>query len=293
MKKLLVQLGISLAVLVAGAFVGVIVEQKRGKEETKIRYLDYDISYRRQVIDRPTIAGRKLEVFLDGKPIEHLSQVWVSIYNYSDQNYEKVPVFIELSPKTDDPLQIIAEDWVGPGGAPELVEHADVVHKPSVPGGSRYGYSLHVANKSAPFSDPVFRVSYLLLGKTEPKVDVAIRKPGLQERELDYGLVIIEQRSWLEEINPLASVLGMLTLYAVVMFVTFRIVRKKQAKQDEKLQAALIESLSQGEVQGVPIGQLEPSVLAGHIFKVVLRWRRESIPRIFRNISPIPKPEID
>lgn len=152
--KVLIQFIVSIAVLAVGTVVGIYVEKHTSEEKGKIRYLDYEIN-ESNLLKTPIIQGRTIEVLLDGNPINKLSQLEIPIYNYSDIDYENVPLFLELVPKEEKNYSLVASDAVGSDFIPEAIETIDV--KPSkIAGLHRVGYKIKTVNRSSDKESPEF-----------------------------------------------------------------------------------------------------------------------------------------
>jgi len=211
-----------------------------------------------------------------------VSQVSVAIYNFSDRDYEQVPIYITLKGEDGNALQLIGESAAGANNIPEAITPIANVAQGDDPSVKRYGYMVTTLNRTQ-FTEPQFSANYLILGKNKPRVDVQTQKIGLELRQYspaNYG------SSWLGWL-PFIFVL----LYVAGIYLAHRFALKRALKQDEKIRLALVATLSKPEAKDqLSLGQ-EPSVLAGYLLKEMQKVRWEQLPRLGRWLSGLSKPE--
>lgn len=213
--KILIQISISLLLLIAGTFLGYVVQKYLEDESRKIRYLDRDIDIDRNIISWPSVLGPKLKIHLEEKSIENLSRVSVTIHNFTDNDFSDVPVFVELIPYSNEELNIVGKEVLGSKGLPEAIVPIDGV-KPSNSGGERFGYKINAANR---VEEPVFRASYLVVGNSISKVKVETDKAGLEFREFSYMNAYSE--TLFEKMKETFSLAIAIAVFAVFMAVLY------------------------------------------------------------------------
>lgn len=291
MKSTFTQILVGIVVLVVGTFVGTVVEKYRSESEGRIRYLDKEVSKRKSILSRPRIPGKNLQVILDGNPIENLSQVTISIFNYSDKDYSQVPVYVELIPSSDKPIQIIGERAVGANDLPEAVASIKNVKSSEVTGGLRYGYEIKNVNRTHDFDFKyAFHVSYLLLGEELPNIKVNTDSKGLRLRDFSYGHLYRD--SWVEiSLTILIPIFGV-AAYVLILFLTLRDARKKKKEKDEKLKENLKASLGDPQIrEELGVEPQKVADLAIYFVRFIQKFRWEETPRLLRFLSSDPNPE--
>jgi hypothetical protein len=180
-KKLLT----NIFLLIVGALIGFGVQILRDTSDKKRRFLDVKVSFSDGIFSRPDIQNRNLEILLDNKPIKNLASVDITIYNFSDRDYDNVPVYIDF--EANDPneqIEIIKTDVAGAHGIREQIESLQ-----RHPSGSKRliqeGYQVKTLNRPQD-DDPVFQARYLFLGDKTPKVSVYTVKTGLEPRLFSF-----------------------------------------------------------------------------------------------------------
>lgn len=290
MNKVLTQLAISLVVLIVGTFIGVVVEQNRSESEGRLRYLDREIRMSKSILSRPAIYKKKLELLIDGKSIDDISSVEVKLYNYSDLDYEKVPIYNELTPTSEEPITILSESVTGANQLQEGVSPLDSVHRSTIPGAVRFGYKINALNRSSDFNYS-FAATYFVLRSSPPEPKVAINKKGLDLREFSYNHAF--RKSWIGEVAPVIGLVAGFIAYGAMFFVGIRFARRKIQKQDEKLLQEMERTFSSDEIRkSHHLGdQFSPNQLAQTIVDLYKKFRWNSTPKGFRLFSGIPKPD--
>ena len=281
-KKIIISAIVSIFLVLLGAGVSWFVQTRQSTAANKLRYVDYQDRFLDSVIRQPTIPGKKIEILLDGQRVANVSQVSVAIYNFSDRDYEQVPIYITLKGEDGNALQLIGESAAGANNIPEAITPIANVAQGDDPSVKRYGYMVTTLNRTQ-FTEPQFSANYLILGKNKPRVDVQTQKIGLELRQYspaNYG------SSWLGWL-PFIFVL----LYVAGIYLAHRFALKRALKQDEKIRLALVATLSKPEAKDqLSLGQ-EPSVLAGYLLKEMQKVRWEQLPRLGRWLSGLSKPE--
>jgi hypothetical protein len=267
--------------LLTGALLAIVVQGWNTQAASQVRYLDYIVNYRPGILTRPDIHGRKIEILLDQKPIENLSEVEVSVYNFSDRDYEDVDFYVDLVP-AGGPVEVLAQDVVGARGRYETVEPLrDVVPDP---GELRYGYRVKTLNRSG-FDVPAFQARYLTLGGTSPRARVEAIKTGVELRPFFEGM-----RNPFPWSSLGAILLGLLLLTLPVLWIDRMIARKRMISTDKKLHEALRQSLAEAEKRGASAELQDSSRLALHVMSLFQRARWDSTPRLKRWASGVPEP---
>jgi len=271
-----------------GSIATLVIQNQRNAEENKLRYLDYTVRTQDKLINPPRIPARKLELLLDGKPLESISKVVVEIYNFSDRDYDDVPVYLEL--KSDDGnLDVISQEVTGRGGVPESVTEIPLNKPSETTGALGYCYKINPVNRSSAdslwYAEPAFRTGFLVRGGTAPKVDVKTSKKGVELRPLQYASPRgIFGGDW---------VLGTLWLLLVaspaLLFLFAWTARRQLSKFDEKLRSDLTTFLSQADLMRELQPDVKSPVVAELLIKFLRAFRWENTGRIERWFYGMPR----
>lgn len=237
------QLAVSLVVLLVGTAIGIYFERTQSSENNQTRYLDVRTESNAGILSRPSMPGRNLEILLDSKPIDNISSTSVRIYNYSDRDFENVPVLLELrSGSENSVLEILHQKVLGPGGIEETVQRIPSSNKRSEPNHLRF--LLATVNRSLDSSEPVFEALFIAQGNEPPKIKLHIDKKGLKHRTYsnrwrERGFVDMIVFTWNNSRSSFLILLGLL----VALFVTFRVQRKAEKVFERRRQVWLSDAL--------------------------------------------------
>jgi hypothetical protein len=290
--KILAQLFISLVVLVVGTLVGVYIEKYNAEENGKIRFLDYKIN-KSNLLNTPVIQGRTLEVLLDKSPIKKISHLEVILYNFSDQDYEKIPVYLELSPNDGEKYSLVAAEAVGAGGIPETIETITVSESKNSDT-YRAAYEIKTVNRNADRETYVLSITFLITGDI-PNVNIRIDKKGVKSREYSY-LNYINQDQTLNSILALLLIIGLIVgaivSYVLVIYVAGKFLKGAQQKQQEKFRSWLIGRLASEEIVKELHKDNSEEELANTFIKLIDEHRWISTKQEFlRKLLSMEKPE--
>ena len=201
MQRVLGILANSIFPALIGAFLSAIATILVTQEQNKTRYLDYEVTETNIIGSERNIPTDKLKVIFNNdskNPVQEVSQVQVLLYNLSDQDYENVDLYIEISPKSNTikPLTIIADE-IG-GTIKDAVENKINIKSPDNSKGKRFGYRIKNINRSKidklseksdlDIPQPVFKIIYTIIGNKSEDVTVMpnIIAKGISERKLSY-----------------------------------------------------------------------------------------------------------
>ena len=285
MRDLTSKLIPGLLTLIIGAFLGTYVKSWQDKQPTQLRYLDVGTeSY--SLISRPSISGQKLEILLNNKPIGNLNQVLVTVYNRTDQNYEKVPIYVELVPQDGNSLQVIGEETAAANKVAQSISRIANVLPSKINGAVRIGYVIETANRSD--EEPVFLAKYLVAGKISPKTEIMVEKKGLKARPLSLSLPQ-KTKGWQSDLIIAAAVI---MGCATVMILLVKLANKLKFRKQQEIKKVLIEKFSKKmEEEDV---KFEPESIAHTIVNTVLKLQEishwERTPKLVRGLLRIKQP---
>jgi len=282
MRDLLSKLGISLIPLILGALIGIYTKAWQDKQQVQTQYLDKDVSIR-NVIGQLSISGRKLDILLDSKPIENLSQVYIRLYNATDQPYENIPVYIDIMPVEGDSLEIISKDVAGANGLREAVTGEPNVLSPNTAGSVHLGYLVKTANPSR--EEPIFTANYIVLGKKSPAIaNLAIDKKGLATRQFSFSNFY--KTPWYA--SEIFLISAFIIFYSVGGYILSRYLRRAGARQMEKYKAYLKENLTEKitELGDKP----DPAAVVEAVSKISDKYKWENTSAFLRRFMGLKQP---
>ena len=290
-KGILVQITVNIVILILGALLGFYVQGIRSDAEderaNKIRDLEYRVSKQPAII-LPSVRGKKLEVLLDKKPVESISQITVRIYNNSDRDFEGVPIYITLKPTTGTNLQIVGESAVGPNEFPDAATPMANLSPTSDSTEKRFGYLVGTLNRSN-YVEPQFSVTYVILGKDFPSVDIQTNKKGVNLR--DFSTTISEiDRSWSYRLlRFFLTPYGIAAYFLMISIPLALWSRKKERQSDEALFKAFEALVSKSEVNERLKSGEGPVVLTQFLREEMPRIRWAETPWLFKAFTNKPK----
>ena len=178
--------------LIFGALIGYFVTSYKEKADNKMRFMDYKSDITSSLIRMPdSNLENEIKVYFKDRAIENLTSVDIALSNLSDRDYEDVPVNISLSLPQNDSLEIIRSNFEDVNKLQNGIEYkGEIVSKKN---SKIFQFVVKTANRAitepsyASFNSPLLKVSFLVIGNTEPKIDIRISKKGLSAREYDYN----------------------------------------------------------------------------------------------------------
>ena len=234
-------------------------------------------------------------MLLDSKPIDNLSVVSIRLYNLSDTDYEKIPVYIELIPYGDQIINVVAEEILGSNELPEGVEPIDSVSPSRMAGATRLGYTVLTSNRNR---EPVFLADYLILGDNLNDVRVEIQKKGVTTREFSYehlwektGLDRVLDETW-EFVVILIFLGSWLAITAGSVMVGAWFSKRLYLRWDKQLENEIQQIAASDDAKqrmGLS-GSIDPKIIASKILEITQESRWSATPRWFRPLAGLPKP---
>ncbi|MCL1467544.1 hypothetical protein [Argonema galeatum] len=254
--------------------------------QTRVKYLDFGIDTY-NLIDSSTqkLPNDKLKIVFDNdskNPVNKISQIKVSIYNFSDQDYENISLYIEIAPKfpSSKELKIIPTQAIAVSP-----ENADKVAQRSRPinlKGQRYGYKIKILNRTDKIEQPAFEAIYTVIGE---KAENIIVKPdlvvkSLKVREFAYENFLAKNNWW----NYLLIKFPLVTLMpGVVIYWLMEVQypRSNYIKKENNKINSLKEIFAQpGEMDKLK-QQQSPSAMAEHLIGTYFVFNFENFDKNF------------
>jgi hypothetical protein len=285
-SKLLIPVLVGLVIAVFSAGAGVVVQKRASDSDHSTRYLDYVVSPPRALLSSQSIPGHEISIAVDGQRIETIGLSSVTIYNFSDRDFEDVPIYVELLPYGDDLMEVVSARVSGSGYVPENVVELDTVEPSPLAGSKRFGYRVLTANRSR--TDPVFQADFFVASERPPLLLISGTSKGLRLRAWDHSdsvgdnvLVFRKSRLWL---------MGVTVAFAAVVIVLANLKERRDTqKQDLEFRDALLVAFS-SDTEGLGISRAQAEPLASATLRRFQIWRWERIPSWLRPITSVPRP---
>jgi hypothetical protein len=171
-----------------GAFIMFVVGIAYQNYQNRIQYVDYIIEKSESILNPINEVADTLTISVSSKRISNISLLQISFVNYSQNDYEDFPIFIDLHPKKpNDELILLSSNHFDKNSSNESVEML-AVSKSKFKNGRRFGYKVKTFNRRARESN--FTAKYLFEGTEVPEYKIQIDKKGVDIREFNddnYG----------------------------------------------------------------------------------------------------------
>lgn len=157
----------------------------RDNYSTKTRALDKNININFQKASKLELEKRNFQLRYKDKPFYSYASITIEVYNYTDKNYSKVPIHINIASAENDTLALAESIVVGSDGFEESVK---TINSPndSITNKLSFSYSIEVANSADTISKYIFLANFLVLCKEKPEVKISLEKDGLSTRQYNY-----------------------------------------------------------------------------------------------------------
>ena len=230
--KTIIQIVIGSILLVIGA----IVNQFFIDYNDRIRYLERRTEISEGILSRTPISKDDISIKYKEEILNDISFISVKLYNFSDKDFEDIPVYIDLNPVSKSSVEVLVEYASGAKRLPvKEIEVSGLKEDPRI---VRYGYLIKAANRLE--DNEIFSSSFVVAGNVAPIPSIEIQKKGLESREFSRSSV-----SALSRIQILAIILLVIILIvAYVMFLVYieRQLRKREPKIDKEIVDGIISS---------------------------------------------------
>ena len=209
--------------------IGVGVTTRKEKQAKKMRSLDTLITVNSKNADMAEMIEKKIQILYDGKPINSYSQISIELYNFADEPFADVPVFIEIIPDGNDSLKSIETEVYGTNGLPEKIIESKDDLKHTVKGSLKYKYIIKNAEVSS--EQPILTANYFIIGNKKPTVKVDIDKLGVSLQEYDPSHY--DKTPWYQTENFYIGVV--FGFYILFVFGVVKILNYFQERRNKRL----------------------------------------------------------
>lgn len=272
----------SLAIPAISALFGGLVTLGITQFQTRVKYLDLGVD-RYNIIDPSTqkLPSDKLKIVFDNdskNPVNQISQIKVYIYNFSDQDYENISLYIEISPKSQSSKEFKIIPTQAIAVSPENVDRVPQILRPINMKGQRYGYKIKILNRTEKIDQPAFEAVYTVIGEKAENIivkpDLVVKSLKVREysdekfREYLYEN-ILSKNNWLNYLLfkfPWVILVAALLFYFVIYWlIEIQYPKFNYLRKENRIIAALKDIFAQpGEMDKLKQHQ-SPSAIAEHL----------------------------
>jgi hypothetical protein len=183
MKNHAVTAVVGIFTLAIGLLLGYYLDLIKDEKKNKIQYLDIHTEARKDLLRKlATKNNGDVNLTWNGNAIDSVSKIFVVIHNYSDKDFEHVPVFIELLSKSGKKIEVIDVQGVGDYG---IEGHGIIDGYPQNKSESNilYGIDIGIINRSVGYSAS-YTISFLIKGSEIPTISANVMKKGIKSQDL-------------------------------------------------------------------------------------------------------------
>ncbi len=246
MKKIFRDISIAVVSGLIMLLITVSVNKRKENEDKKPRSLDSLIVVNYQNADMTEMQEKKIQILYDGKPINSYSQVSIKLYNFSDEAFKDVPVYIEIIPTDGDSLKAVEAEITGTNNLPEKILESKEELKHTTKGSLKYKYIIKNANTDNGSFQPVLTADYFIVGSKKPTVKVDIDQFGLSLQ--GYNPLHYYKPKWYQ--TDFFFICIIIAIYALIIFIGVKISNYVQEKRNKRLREYLRKSLSEKITSG-------------------------------------------
>ena len=169
-----------------------------------------------------------MKVLLGEKPIKNLYKLTVKLFNFSDMDYEDVPVYLELLPDSSEEFNVVAVEAVGSKSIPEIIDKIKI-DSSNNSYRHRYGYKIKTANRGKYGSEShILLVTFLITGNI-PDIEINIDKKGVKSQRFNYFDYRDKHKLFPEWVSDVVPIIIVLIFYGLVIFIALKF-QKEQEK---------------------------------------------------------------
>jgi hypothetical protein len=195
------------------------------KQTTEKKYFEYYFDPNPNFLSKPNLSGKKVAFFMDEKPIENLSQLRVTIYNFSDKDFENIPIYFELSNKNGDSIKLVNASAFREDGITDGIKEKIEINPSNIKGAVKKRYDISNLSRKNEWKTS-FTIDFFFEGKSVPECKVYTDQTNAEARKLDISK--FDFSAWYESIY---FVVGCLLIIAIFAFYRDRIDTVKRNKE--------------------------------------------------------------
>jgi len=268
---------IGVITLLIGAFIGMYLDSLKKRYDDKLEYFDLKVRSVDNYLNTPSIAKNELDIIWKNEKVENISSLTIELFNFSNEDFEKVPVTIELSPDKNEDIKVIAHRIEGEDKRVDLIDDISSSIK-----SKRISYSFTVNFLNRTDSDsPSVTVTFLLAGKLAPLPKVLLNKKGVKIRKYDSSN------------NDILSSFEYFAIFVIVVILFVAILYRKQAKREINSYRYVAEAIEHKLISESSIMNENSPVVGSLCIRDIMheirlyRWRR--MDWFDRQLKPMPK----
>jgi len=183
---------IGIITLLIGTFIGLYFDSLKTRYNDNVEYFDLRVSSIDNYLTTPSIAKNELDIIWKDEEVENISSLTLEFFNFSRDDFENVPIVIELHPKKAEEIKVIAHRIIGEDSREDIVK--EVVSNTEEDKIS-YSFTAQLFNRTDTDS-PNLVITLLSSGKVAPVPKVFLNKKGVKIRKFDstnsYFLSVFE-----------------------------------------------------------------------------------------------------
>ena len=201
------------------AAIGFFANEYKTNRDNCMRYLDYHLVATPDVFNRFSSPAPQITIKAGNQEVTKVTQLEVVFQNPGGRDFENVPVYIDLSAKEGDDMEILGKSIVGDGGLLEGVEDVSLRDVKIDPKTIRCSFSIRSANRGKAWGERP-RATFLIRGDSAPTVVVKTSKKGLEIRPYDAN----NYRS----VSPITALFVAYIITVLIVYVVWRTYRMRR-----------------------------------------------------------------
>lgn len=211
--------------LIIGSLLGYYVDLFKDDRKNQVQYLDIRTESNKAILRKlSTKNNGEVNLTWNGNLIDSVSKITVDIYNFSNKDFEDVPVFIDLALESGKKVEIIDIQGEGESGV-EDHQYIDGYPKNTSDNSSIYGVNIEIINRTTSYK-PGYRLNFLIKGAEIPSISVSARKKGIKSQ--GFTSFKFDEKSFIEKYLPFIIII-IFTVAYISFFVWLLKHSKKRA----------------------------------------------------------------
>jgi len=203
-----------IVLLLIGGIIAYVGQLVFNNYQTETKAIDYKVTIDKNFISTPNIPEHKIKILIDDKEQKEITKVQVDIFNFSNKDFNKVPVFIILKSNNKEKINIVGTYEEGFKSIPSSV--TKILDKKLLPKNNQnaYGYNITTLKRTENYESGL-KVVYLLQGKVKPEIEIFTSLNGVTIIPFDYTH---SPKSMTQNILAITILIGTLIILLLIMF---------------------------------------------------------------------------